>query len=138
MTPCTPRRAAAGSATASFDHVVAVASLCFVANEASAVREMARVARRRVALGLLGHRSLLWLAKRGTGAYVGARWHVEVEARTLLVDAGLREVRSRHAIFLAEGGRFARTIESILPTTFSFGGFLAVAGTTKRAILEMS
>lgn len=120
-------------ADAGFDHVVAVTSLCFVADDARAVREMARVARRRVALGLLGRRSLRWWRKHGTGAYAGARWHDGAQARALLADAGLREIRCGHAVFLPDGGKIARMIESFLPAALPCGGFLAAAGTPRRA-----
>ncbi|MBS9405584.1 class I SAM-dependent methyltransferase [Halomonas sp. TRM85114] len=60
-----------------FDLAVSIAALCFVDDERQAVREMVRVARRRVALGLLNRRSLMWWRKSrgcGQGAYRGARW----------------------------------------------------------------
>ncbi|MEZ5615270.1 MAG: class I SAM-dependent methyltransferase [Rhodocyclaceae bacterium] len=59
----------------SFDLAVGVTSLCFMPDERRALAEMLRVARRRVALGLLNRRSLLWLDKgrgEGRGAYGGA------------------------------------------------------------------
>lgn len=115
-------------ATACIDHVVAVTSLCFVADAARAVQEMARVARRRVALGLLGRRSLLWAQKQGAGSYAGARWHTGAEARGLLADAGMRALHSGHAIFLPGGGGIARVLEAILPAALPCGGFLAVVG----------
>lgn len=120
-------------ADACFDHVVAATSLCFVADEARAVREMARVARRGVALGLLGRRSLLGLAKRGAGSYAGARWHVAAEARALLAGAGLGNIRGGHAVFLHGGGAVARAVESMLPAALPLGGFVAVAGTPRNA-----
>lgn len=116
---------------ASFDHVVAVTSLCFVANEARAVREMARVTRQRVALGLLNRHSLLYRSKgRGqNGSYSGARWHSRAEARALLENAGCRDILVRSAVFLPHGGTMARMVERYLPSGTSFGGFLAVAAT---------
>lgn len=119
-------------ADTSFDHVVAVTSLCFIADEARAVREMARVARRRVALGLLGRDSRLWVRKHGTGAYAGARWHKREEARALLTNAGLHAVRVGTAIHFPEAGRLARMIETILPTSLPGGGFLGISGAPCR------
>lgn len=62
----------------SFDRTIAVTSLCFIEGERRAVREMARVTRRRVALGLLNRHSLLWRERgraSGPSSYDGARWH---------------------------------------------------------------
>jgi len=121
-------------ADASFDYVVAVASLCFVADEARAVREMARVARRSVALGLLNRHSLLWMRKQGTDSYAGARWHRRGEARTLLANAGLHAVRINTAIYCPEGGQVTRWLEPLIPDTFSVGGFLGVAGVVRATV----
>lgn len=112
---------------ASFDHVVAVTSLCFVRNERQAIREMARVARHGVALGLLNRHSLLWLRKRGTRSYAGARWHSRSEARALLTNAGCGNVSLRSAVFLPDGGVAARMLERCLPSRLPLGGFLAAA-----------
>lgn len=113
---------------ASFDHVVAVTSLCFVAEERQAIREMGRVARRRLALGLLNRRSLLYFQKRHTQSYVRARWHSGAEARTLLADAGDRNLTVRSALFVPDGKLPARMLEHCLSSRLSLGGFLAVAG----------
>lgn len=115
-------------ADVSFDHVVAITSLCFMADEGRAVREMVRVARRRVALGLLGRHSLLWLRKRGSENYAGARWHVRAEARALLSRAGAAAVRSSGALFMPGSGLLSRWFEALLPAALPCGGFLAVAG----------
>lgn len=64
-----------------FDYVTAVTSLCFVADPAQRLRELWRVSREAVVLGLLHHRSLLWRAKRGHGGYRGARWDLLREVR---------------------------------------------------------
>lgn len=115
---------------ASFDHVVAITSLCFVADEARAVHEMARIARQRVALGLLNRHSLLYFSKgrKRAGSYSGARWHSRAEARALLENVGCGDVSLRSAVFLPDGGTMARTVESYLPSRIPFGSFLAVAG----------
>lgn len=120
-------------ADTSFDHVIAVTSLCFVADEVRAVREMARVARRRVALGLLNRRSLLWLLKHGVGSYAGAHWHTEGEGHALLANAGLGDIRTASTVALPGGGGIARTIDPILPSSLPWGSFLAMAGRSERA-----
>ena len=114
-----------------FDHVVAITSLCFVADEVRVLREMARVARRRVVLGLLNRHSLLYWQKGDDerGGYAGARWHSRAEARVMLAGAGLREIRVASAIFDPAGDSVAQALEARLPSSLPFGGFLAVAGT---------
>jgi SAM-dependent methyltransferase len=113
-----------------FDHVVAVTSLCFVADEDRALREMARVARRRVTLGLLNRRSLLYRQKSGgnTSGYAGARWHSPAQARALLANASIGNIRLASALFLPSSGMVARATENRLPPSLPFGGFLAVSG----------
>lgn len=112
----------------SFDHIVAVTSLCFMTDERQAIREMARMTRCRLALGLLNRRSLLYLQKRHAQSYVGARWHSGDEARALLEDAGCRNITVRSALFVPDGKAPAWMLEHCLPSKLSLGGFLAVAG----------
>lgn len=110
-----------------YDHVAAVTSLCFIADPERALREMWRVSRRAVLLGLLNRRSLLYRQKRGHGAYRGARWDTPAEVRRWarrLEPAPQITVRS--AIFLPSGGVFARAVEAVLPGTLPWGGFLAI------------
>jgi SAM-dependent methyltransferase len=114
----------------SFDCVVAVTSLCFVAEERRAIREMLRVARRRVALGLLNRHSLLWWQKGrggGSGAYAGAHWHRADEAAALFDDLPATGLQTASAIALPGGGALARRIESHWPESLHCGGFLALA-----------
>ncbi len=114
-----------------FDYAVAMTSLCFVAEEAQALSEMARVARRGVAVGLLNRRSLLYLQKGrhgGRGAYRGARWHTPGEVRRLFARAGLSAVALRSAVFLPGGGVIARTFEAAVPHRSLLGGFLLAIG----------
>lgn len=113
-----------------FDCCLSVTALCFVPDEARALAEMLRVARSRVALGLLNRHSLLYLSKGrsgGRGAYRGARWHTAQEARALLSAAGARAIESRSAIFVASGGAAARRLEKGLSSRLPWGGFLALA-----------
>jgi SAM-dependent methyltransferase len=113
----------------SFDHVISVTALCFVHEERRALREMVRVARSGIALGLLNRDSLLYLQKGrrdGKGAYRGARWHRPSEARALLSDIGVRKAQLRSAVFLPSGAMIARLIEAVLPSRVALGGFLAL------------
>ncbi len=122
-----------GTATAlslpdrSYDYVTAVTSLCFIADTEQALREMWRVARHAVLLGLLNRRSLLYRQKHGRGAYRGARWDTSAEvrhwARQLEPAPG---ITVRSALFFHSGGIFARAAEAILPGVLPWGAFLAV------------
>ncbi len=115
--------------SASFDLVVSVAALCFVEDEGAAVRELVRVARRRVAIGLLNRRSLLWLRKgvrSGRGGYRGARWHTVGEAAGLFAGLPVRRVRTRTAIHLSGGGPLARIVEPLWPRWLPTGAFILV------------
>ncbi len=114
-------------ANSAFDHTAAVTSLCFVADPIRALRELWRVSRHAVVLGLLHRRSLLWRAKRETGGYHGARWDLQGEVRGWVT--GLEpapEIRAGWAVFLPSGGPVAQRIEDILPSRLPVGGFLAV------------
>lgn len=113
-----------------FDYCVSVAALCFIREEFQAMREMLRVTRRRLALGLLNRRSLLYLQKGrhgGSGAYRGAHWHTAAEVRELLARVAPAAPELRFAVFLPSGGRVARALETIAPGRLPFGAFLAVS-----------
>lgn len=113
-----------------FDAAVAVTSLCFVEDQVGFVREMLRVARRRIVLGLLNRHSLLYWQKGRSGSqggYRGAHWHGLNEARALLHNLALNDIASGSAIFLPNGGPFARAAERLLPSSLPFGAFLALA-----------
>lgn len=113
----------------SFDCVISVTSLCFVENEAQALKEILRVARRRFGLGLLNRDSLLYRAKsRDAGGYAGARWHNGDSVAALLRDLPVRDVRLATAIFIPDGGPLARTLECVAPGGLPWGGFIAVTG----------
>jgi SAM-dependent methyltransferase len=122
-----------GSATAlptgdaSFDYVSAITSLCFVAEPELALREIWRVARRAVVLGLLNRHSLLYARKHERGGYRGARWDTVNEARRWA--RALRptpQISVRSAVFVPGGGPGARVVESLIPGTLPWGGFLAL------------
>jgi SAM-dependent methyltransferase len=110
-----------------YDHVTAVTSLCFIADAPGALREMWRVARRAVLLGLLNRHSLLHRRKHGHGSYRGARWDTatEVQRWAQSLEPAPR-IKTRGAIFLSGGGVFARAVEAVLPGTLPWGGFLAI------------
>ncbi len=109
-----------------FDYVAAIASLCFVADPARALRELWRVSRRGVVLGLLNRASLLYYRKHGRGAYAGAHWDRPAEVRAWIAALpGVHAAATRTAIFLPGGGATARAVERILPNRLACGGFLA-------------
>ncbi len=125
-------------ADASIDCVVSVAALCFVDGWQQALREMVRVARRRVVVGLLNRHSLLWREKGrveendgGTGGYQGAYWHSADEIRAALAALPLANIQVHTALFLPSASPFARSCEHCLPNRLPWGGFL-VAATDKR------
>lgn len=117
-------------ADGAFDYCTAITSLCFIQEQRAALLEMLRVTRKRLALGLLNRRSLLFLAKGrrgGRGAYRGAYWHTASEIANLLKDLGATRVRVRSAIFLPSGGPLGRIVEQAMTPNLLFGGFLAAA-----------
>ncbi len=109
-----------------FDVVTAVTSLCFVADEARALAEMARVARKRIVLGLLHRHSPLYLKKHDRGAYAGARWHARDDVEQLVAGfPGARDVEVETLLFWPGGPRLGRAFEAV-PGLKRFGGFMAV------------
>jgi len=113
----------------SFEYTVAVTSLCFIEDPLQALREMWRVTRQTLTLGLLNRRSLLHWKKQGQGGYSGARWDTAGEVMKewipVLVPAP-GKIYVRSAIFLPQGTRVARLSEQWLPRSLLLGGFLAV------------
>lgn len=112
----------------SFDYCVAVTSLCFISNPGQALGEMWRVSRKGVLLGLLNRQSILYYQKHGKGAYQGARWDTCLSVKQWLDVLNIRPKYKacRSTVFIPSGSFFAKQIESITPTRFPFGGFLAV------------
>ena len=115
----------------SFDLVVSVTALCFIEEEKQALREMLRVARRRVVLGLLNRHSLLYLAKGGCGgrgAYHGARWHTPAEALHLFDGMPVRHAGLGTVIVMPGGMYWSRRLEPLLRRWLPrSGAFIAVA-----------
>jgi SAM-dependent methyltransferase len=110
-----------------FDYVTAVTSLCFVIDPVQAMRELWRVSRQAVVLGLLHRRSLLFLARGGHSGYRGARWDLLSEVRGWmdgLVPAPV--IEARWAVFLPSARLIARRIEPIIPGRLALGSFLAL------------
>jgi SAM-dependent methyltransferase len=114
-------------ADAAFDYVSAITSLCFVAEPELALREMWRVARRAVVLGLLNRHSLLYRRKREHGGYRGARWDSAADARSWVrALQPSPHVSVRSAVFLPGGAHAARIVERTVPNIVPWGGFLAL------------
>ena len=114
---------------ASFDVAIAVTSLCFVAAEREALREIVRVTRRRIAVGLLNRHSLLYRQKGrggGSGAYRGAHWHTPEAACALFDGLRVHGVALRTGVFLPDAGLVARALERVAPRRLLLGAFLLV------------
>lgn len=115
----------------SFDLVVSVTALCFIHEEQQALREMLRVARRRVVLGLLNRHSLLYLAKGrdgGRGAYRGAHWHTPTEALRLFEGLPVLHEDLGTAIVMPGGKHWSQRLEPLLRRWLpGCGAFIAVA-----------
>lgn len=114
-----------------FDCTISVTALCFVADQAQALRELVRVTRRRLVLGLLNRHSILhWQKGRGhgSGAYRGARWHSIEEARAMLAGLPVRNLHIATAVHFPQGGVWAQRIERRLTRGRRWGSFLALAG----------
>ena len=120
----------------SVDLVISVTALCFIKEERAALAEMLRVARRRVALGLLNRHSLLYLEKgrgSGKGAYRGARWHTPRQALALFAGLSASKPKLATAIFLPRAGSLARRVEPCLQDVEAeWGSFIAVTADTRN------
>ena len=115
-----------------FDYCVSVTAICFIREERKAMREMVRVARCAIAIGLLNRYSLLFPQKGrhgGVGAYRGAHWHTAREARALFDGLPLSGPNIRTAVFMPSGGSLARGVESLIPNRIYLGAFLAASAT---------
>jgi SAM-dependent methyltransferase len=126
-----------------FDVVLAVTVLCFVADPAMAVSEMARVLRPGgvLVIGELGRWSA-WGAWRRLRAWAGSRtWRAarfwsRGELRALLKDAGLVPGRERGAAFYPPLGGAATLLERVDPllgrATRLGAAFIAIAAAKPR------
>lgn len=123
---------------ASFDEVVTVTALCFIADTSLALREMVRVLRPggRLVIGDLGRWSILAMDRRvrgwlGSKTWAAAKFRTASELRALTEQTGLRVVALRGAIFYPPIGFCARALSPIDPwlgrlTTFG-AAFIALA-----------
>ena len=112
----------------SFDCVSAITSLCFVPDPVRALREMWRVTRHSLVLGLLNRNSLLYLSKRNSGGYRGARWDSASEIQNDWIPQ-LKPVpvsTCRSAIYFPGGGVVGRQFETWMSPRLLFGGLLVV------------
>ena len=112
-----------------FDYTIAVTSLCFIDDPLQVLREMWRVTRHALVLGLLNRHSLLHWKKKGRGSYLGARWHTAGEVSKIWVPVlspTPGEVVLCSAVFLPRGNGVAQWSEQWLPGTLLWGGFLVV------------
>ena len=112
-----------------FDRTIAVTSLCFINDPLPVLRELWRVTRHVLVLGLLNRHSLLHWKKQGQGSYRGARWDTTGEVLKQWIPAlspAPGEMVLRSAIFLPQGTGMAQWSEQRLPATLPWGGFLAV------------
>lgn len=119
-----------------FDYTIAVTSLCFIDEPLLILREMWRVTRHALVLGLLNRNSLLHWRKQGQGGYLGARWDTADEVLNEWIPALTpvpHEIVVRSTIILLQGTGLAQWSEQWLPCTLPWGGFLAV-GLRKRPI----
>lgn len=126
-------------ADGSFDVVIAVTLLCFVADAEGAVREMARVLRPggRLVLGDLGRLST-WALKRrvkgwlGSETWRGARFWTCAELRALLRSAGLLPGRCAGSVYLPPFQACARPMARLDRALRGLGvagaAFIAVRG----------
>lgn len=105
---------------ATFDAVLAVATLCFIPDAERAISEMARVLKPggRLVIGELGRWSL-WAAYRRFRGWFGhptwraARFRSETELRRLLEAGGVDVVETRGAIFYPPCGVAARLLAAV-------------------------
>jgi ubiquinone/menaquinone biosynthesis C-methylase UbiE len=111
-----------------FDYAAAITSLCFINDPLKAIKEMRRVCRKSVLLGVLNQHSLLYTDKHGKGAYQGARWDtisgVKQWAEQLET---LNKPHSGTCVFFPRGHWLARLVEHALPNQLPVGGFIAVS-----------
>jgi len=111
----------------SYDYCSAVTSLCFVAEPEKAIREMLRVSRKGIVIGLLNHEGRLYAQKYNRGAYRGARWDSIADVnRWMSAMSRNVSVEFATAVFFPSGNPWARLAEHMLSYRLHWGSFLAV------------
>ncbi|MBK9130040.1 MAG: class I SAM-dependent methyltransferase [Gammaproteobacteria bacterium] len=114
-------------ADGSFDHCAAITSLCFIDDPVRALREMLRIARRSIMLGLLNRHSRLYRQKYGRGGYLNARWDGSEDIRRWIARINPHlQTEIRSAVFFPGENPVARSAELCLSNRLPWGGFLAV------------
>lgn len=111
-----------------FDYVCAITSLCFVDPPELALREMWRVTRRGLLLGLLNKHSLLYWQKHYSMSYTGARWDRITTAKqwTKMLEPEPSRISVSNGVLVASSSKLARLTESILGSLLPFGAFIAL------------
>jgi ubiquinone/menaquinone biosynthesis C-methylase UbiE len=120
---------------AAFDIVISVTALCFIPDMHVAIREMIRVSRRSLAIGLLNRHSLLWLQKGRNGergAYRGAHWYTVNEVKSIFSKHPIKNLVVQTAVHIPSGGKIAQYLEHYFPHTLSTGAFILVSGEIVR------
>ncbi len=115
----------------SFSHVLSITALCFTPDWKSAIAEAVRVAKKRIAIGLLNRNSLLWWQKgrkQGT-AFDGADWISPDELMQVARSLPLEDIRISTAIYFPSGSAFAQASERILENRLKCGSFLLLTAT---------
>ncbi|QFY88340.1 methyltransferase domain-containing protein [Magnetovirga frankeli] len=114
-------------ADGAFDQVLAMTSLCFVADPQQALAEMWRVSGKGVTLGLLNRHSLLYRQKRASPGYAAARWDSLSQALGWVDGLSPRpRVDWASGIFLPSATPLARGLERLLPSSLAWGGVLVL------------
>ena len=111
-----------------FDYCTAVTSLCFVSDPEKALRDMWRVCRKGVMLGLLNSNSRLYRERERHPGYAGARWDSvrDIRAWTTTLDQQPERMRFATAVNYPSGTVFSRIMEKLIPAASPRGSFLAV------------
>lgn len=111
----------------SFDYCSAITSLCFVSEVEKAIKEMFRVSRHGVMLGLLNRHSLLHQEKKQSVSYLGARWDTVSEVKQWCHNINPEiKIVTKSAVLIPSAGIMARSFEALLPDYFPYASFLAV------------
>jgi len=111
----------------SFDYCSAVTSLCFITEPEKAIREMLRVSRKGVIIGLLNREGKLYTQKYNRGAYRGARWDTIADVNYWINKiSGNICTEFGTAVFFPSGNPWARLAERMLSYRLHWGSFLAV------------